>query len=48
MSLHAGQEQKLLQGQIIIRKVTLERAQGVMHVHPPYDFKQKKVHLTGD
>ena len=26
MSLHAGQEKKLLRGQIIIAKVTLERA----------------------
>ena len=26
MSLHAGQEKKLLQGQMIIAKVTLERA----------------------
>ena len=28
MSLHAGQAKKLLRGQIIIAKVTLERAQG--------------------
>ena len=28
MSLHAGQEKKLLRGQIIIAKVTLERAHG--------------------
>ena len=28
MSLHAGHEKKLLQGQIIIAKVTLERALG--------------------
>ena len=48
MSLHAGQEKKLLRGQIIIAKVTLERAQGVMNVHPSYNFRQKKAHLTGD
>ena len=29
MSLHAGQEKKLLRGQIIIAKVTLERAPGM-------------------
>ena len=28
MSLHAGQERKLLRGQIVIAKVTLERTQG--------------------
>ena len=32
MSLHAGQEKKLLRGQIIIAKVTLERAQGSIKV----------------
>ena len=29
MSLHAGQEKKLLRGQMIIAKVTLERAHAV-------------------
>ena len=32
MSLHAGQAKKLLRGQMIIVKVTLERAQGVILV----------------
>ena len=30
--MHAGQEKKLLRGQIIIAKVTLERAQGLVHI----------------
>ena len=35
MSLHAGQVKKLLRGQIIIAKVTLERAPGMMYILNP-------------
>ena len=35
MSLHAGQAKKLLRGQIIIAKVTLERAHSVNTSPPP-------------